>query len=309
MVMGRGESMIFYGIAVHGGVGTSRQLDDGCRAACDEAVKILDADGDALDAVAEAVRVLEDDGRFNAGDGSILRLDGITREMDAGLMDSVGRVGAVIALREVRNPILVARAVIETPHVILCGEGATLFAVKRGFARLGSVPDAVFNRHLRTASLIDTGTLGDEYPRWKGHDIDSLCNFPAPPREEALPRDTVGAVAIDRKGVFAAAGSTGGAIPMLLGRVGDTPLVGCGFYAGAAGAVVTTGLGEEILKRMLAKTVYDGILSGLTAEKACDMGVALFAPEIPVGLLAVTGTSFGLSANREMAGHSITRGI
>jgi L-asparaginase/beta-aspartyl-peptidase (threonine type) len=113
--------------------------------------------------------------------------------------------------------------------------------------------------------------------------------------------DTVGAVARDRRGRFAAGTSTGGTAFMLPGRVGDSPIVGAGLYAGPQGAVSATGFGEEILKRVLSKFVYDRIAEGLTAQRAADAGVALFSKTVPVGIIAVGPRGWGESCNRQMA--------
>src|SRR4030042_3853814 len=108
--------MIHYGIVVHGGAGSPSPFSDGCKTACESAFSLLEAGKNALDAVVEAARMLEDDGRFNAGSGSALRLDGKKIEMDASVMDSEATLGMVMAIRDVKNPIVVARAVMNTPH-------------------------------------------------------------------------------------------------------------------------------------------------------------------------------------------------
>ncbi|MHC4660667.1 MAG: isoaspartyl peptidase/L-asparaginase, partial [Planctomycetota bacterium] len=122
-----------YGIMVHGGVTTPNDLDDGCIKAAEEGRKVLEKGGSALDAVVAASVILEDDPNYNAGLGSRPRLNRKC-EMDASLMTSDGRIGAVALLKRVKNPILVARKVMEeTPHIILAGEGAEEFARKMGF--------------------------------------------------------------------------------------------------------------------------------------------------------------------------------
>src|SRR5688572_18319326 len=111
----------------HGGVGTEAVHSDGCRVAVEAALAALSATNDPLDAAVAGVVVLEDDQRFNAGTGSIVRLDGSV-QMDASVMDSAGRFGAVASIERVKNPVLVARAVLDTPHLVLAGDGATQFA-------------------------------------------------------------------------------------------------------------------------------------------------------------------------------------
>ena len=115
--------------------------------------------------------------------------------------------------------------------------------------------------------------------------------------------DTVGAVAVDRNGVFAVATSTGGAAPMMVGRVGDTPMIGCGFYTGEHGAVAVTGLGEEIIKRMSAKAVYD-LLPGQT-ESACQKGLELFSSR--TGIIAISIDGYAAVSNRGMASWAIVK--
>jgi isoaspartyl peptidase/L-asparaginase-like protein (Ntn-hydrolase superfamily) len=265
---------------------------------------MLKQGGPALEAATEAVRLLEDDGRFNAGSGSCLRLDGRTVEMDAGVMDSAGRIGMVMALRDVRNPILAARAVMETPHVALAGLGATLFARQRGLAPSLPISERVLKRYLLSQRLLRKGRLQERDSRWKGSDIRRLWNFEVA-FGEVFPPDTVGAVAIDRSGGAAAAASTGGASPMMLGRVGDTALVGSGLYAGCGAAVTVTGIGEEIIRRMLSKTVYDLIRGGQETETACSEGLALFPPEMAAGIIAISAGGCAIRANRRMAAYSL----
>lgn len=296
-----------YGVVVHGGAGSSKRLNDTCRKVCEAAFGMLRAGTSAIDAATEAVRLMEDDGRFNAGSGSVVRLDGKTVEMDASVMDSRGRLGIVMNVRDVKNPVLVAMAVTETPHVALAGQGAALFARLRGFAPLERISPRSLLRHKKTERLVKEGKLHKKDTRWKGVDVRELWNFETP-YEEHFPSDTVGAVALDLKGDVAVASSTGGATPMMLGRVGDTPMVGSGFYAGPAGAVGATGIGEEIIRHMLARTVYDMIRTGEDVKEACEKGVLLFPPAIPVGVIAISRDGFAIKANRDMAAYTVVEG-
>lgn len=293
--------MISYGIVAHGGVGSPPDLSDGCQKACEAGFEILKKSGSALDAVVAAVKTMEDDGRFNAGRGSVLRLDGKTIEMDASVMDSKGNTGAVAAIRGVRNPVMVAREVYRSPHAMLAGEGAIRFARAKGFPYYRRITEAASLRYKKNIEALKEGKL----PLWKGYPIKDFWNFQTR-LERVIPAacDTVGAVALDRKGMFAVASSTGGASAMLLGRVGDTPIIGCGFYAGPECAVASTGIGEEIIKRMLAKTVYDKAVSGMALEKACAGEISRFPKNIPVGVIAIGRSGPGIAANREMAWHS-----
>jgi L-asparaginase/beta-aspartyl-peptidase (threonine type) len=300
-VSGGAGEMMLYGVAAHGGVGSPAAFADGCKTACESAFSLLEDGKSALDAVVEAVRILEDDGRFNAGSGSVLRLDGRTVEMDAGVMDSSGAVGMAISIRGVRNPVLVARAIMLTPHVALSGQGATSFARKQGFPPFHKVSPYALERHKRVRQLIKERRLGEENPRWQGYDVESLWNFEDVSYKDAFCCDTVGAVAVDRRGNMAVANSTGGSSPMMLGRVGDSPLIGCGFYAGPAGAVAVTGIGEEIIRRMLAKTVYDGVFQGEEMKDACEKGARIFPAEIAVGVIGISQDGYAVESNREMA--------
>jgi L-asparaginase/beta-aspartyl-peptidase (threonine type) len=267
-----------------------------------------------MDAVVAATVSLEDDPRFNAGTGSNLRLDGRTVEMDAGLMDSRGRVGAVAAIRGVRNPILAARAVLESPHDLLAGEGATRLARRLGLPRSLPVPARAVQKYRKAVDGILRASPPTHLRRWRGGGWRRFWNFPGdPPRRGGGATgasvskkrrlegcDTVGAVAMDSKGRFAATSSTGGTHCMLLGRVGDSPLIGCGFYAGPAGAVTATGLGEEIARRLLSFRVYLWIEEGIHPQKACEEGIKLFPQAVPIGILAVSARDEGFAANRQM---------
>ncbi|HVY47304.1 MAG TPA: isoaspartyl peptidase/L-asparaginase, partial [Minicystis sp.] len=147
-----------YAILTHGGAASPAANADGCVAAAEAARAVLDAGGDALAAAIEATRLLEDDPRFNAGTGSNLRLDGVTIEMDASVMASDGRFGSVVGIQRVRNPVLVAARVMETPHIALGGDGATAFARRVGFADYDPTTDGARRKHARAvAELSDAG--------------------------------------------------------------------------------------------------------------------------------------------------------
>lgn len=298
--------MILYGIVVHGGAGSPSQFSDGCRKACETAFRLLEKGISSLDAVTEAARILEDDGRFNAGTGSALRLDGKTIEMDASVMDSKGNIGVVMAIRNVKNPVLVAKAIIDTPHVALSGEGATVFARRKGFEPLYYVSQHAIEKYKMLKKIIKQGELTKISTNWEGYDVESLWNFDSVSYKEVF-CDTIGAVAIDKRGVFAVANSTGGFSPMLLGRVGDSAMIGCGFYVGPLGAVSATGPGEEIIKKMFAKTVYDMISSNQEIKEACRKVVETFPHEIKIGVIAISKGGFSVVANTEMASYALIK--
>ena len=286
-------------LVAHGGAGASKLWEDGCRRASDAGMSRLAARGEALDAVIAAVVVLEDDGRFNAGTGSVLGLDGVTIEMDAAVMDTRGRLGAVACIQSVRNPVLVARAVADTPHCLMAADGALRLARALGHHPYYAVTDAARKDHVALLEQLES-----EAPAMPGAPNEAFLRYwnYAPPPVFRTPTacDTVGAVARDASGHFAVAGSTGGSAPALLGRIGDTALVGSGFYAGPLGAIAATGVGEHIIRHMLAREVYQWISDGMPLDQALRRGVDLFDKEIDVGLIGVTRTEQGACSNRDM---------
>ncbi|MFB9242842.1 isoaspartyl peptidase/L-asparaginase [Massilia antarctica] len=286
-------------IVVHGGAGAGRDLDDGCAHAARAAREQLEQDGDALDAAIAAVLVLENDSRFNAGTGAALGLDGSTIEMDACVMDTRGRLGAVAGLRAVRNPVLVARDVARTPHCLLSGEGAERFARAMGHVPFKEVSDKARRAHQKMIDQLASD--GQAMPGVDNNDFARFWNYACSPAFAGKSGcDTVGAVVRDQDGHFAVAGSTGGSAPSLLGRVGDTPIIGSGFYAGPHGAVAATGIGEHIMRHMLASTVYHWIAAGTALDEALRRGVGLFPDDVPIGLIAVSRTEAGAFSNAPM---------
>jgi beta-aspartyl-peptidase (threonine type) len=292
--------MIQYGIVVHVGAGSPAHYTDGCKKACRRAFGMLEAGETSLDAVVEAVQVLENDGRFNAGTGSSLRLDGKTIEMDAAIMNSEGKIGIVMAIKKIKNPVLAARAILQTPHIALAGDGATIFARQKGCRIFRKPSKSALERYKKVKQIILEQRLGEEVLQWKGHDIESLWNFTDKSYQDAF-CDTVGAVAVDRHGILSVATSTGGFSPMMQGRVGDSPMIGCGFYAGPACAVASTGIGEEIIRKMLAKKVHDMVSHGEDIRRACERGIALFPHEIKVGIIGISREGFIAHSNTDMA--------
>jgi L-asparaginase/beta-aspartyl-peptidase (threonine type) len=131
--------------------------------------------------------------------------------------------------------------------------------------------------------------------------MEAHWNFPMPFDEIFGESDTVGAVAVDREGRYAVANSTGGASPMLAGRIGDSPIIGCGFYAGRSAAIATTGIGEEIIRRTLARNVHDSIFQGEEVARACDLGVVQYSNVIPIGIIAISRRGWSSVHNRDMA--------
>jgi len=245
------------------------------------------------------VMVFENDERFNAGTGAVLCLDGATIEMDASVMDTRGRLGAVAGVRDVRNPILLARAIADTPHVFLAGEGADRLARALGMEPAEAIRASQRDKHAKLMKQ-----LAGSVPVMPGIDnrmFDRFWNYKTPlqlPPNAA--HDTVGAVVRGPDGHFAVAGSTGGSAPSLLGRVGDTAVIGSGFYAGPLGAIAATGVGEHIMRTMLARTVYGYIEQGMPLREALQRGIDLIDKDVDTGLIAVTKTEAASCSNTHM---------
>jgi len=240
---------------------THQAVREGCRQAADAGWAVLAQGGPALDAIEAAVRVMEDDPAFDAGLGSFLNAAGQV-ELDAIIMD--GRdlsFGAVAAVQRVRHPVTLARLVMaHSGHAMLVGAGAEAFAHEQGLPLCS--PEELL--------------AGRELERWRaaqaGGNPHGWEPFGTPPS------DTVGAVALDADGNLAAATSTGGTFNKLPGRVGDSPLVGCGAYAdNRTGAVSATGLGEALMKVVISKTACDFIGKGMTAQEAAEAAIAVLA--------------------------------
>lgn len=252
-------------IIVHGGawrIAEETHADHigGTHVAAEAGWKILAKGGSALDAVEKAVSVMEDDPTFDAGVGSVLNRTGDI-EMDAIIMngDSLA-MGAVAAVRGITNPIQLARLIMkDTDHNLLVGEGARRFAETKGM-RLCAEAELTVPREIerfRRLQQMPDYQLSDEFSPDVPH-----------------PQGTVGAVAIDAEGNIAAATSTGGASYKLPGRVGDSPLVGCGAYAdNLTGGASATGHGESIMRMVLAKSATDAIARGMNAQEAADYAI------------------------------------
>ena len=236
----------------------------GCREAVAAGWAILKDGGTSLEAVQLAVSILEDDPTFDAGRGAFLNTLGEV-ELDAAIMEGrYLRAGAVAAVKNIRNPIFLARKVMEeTEHVLLVGSGAYEFAAEVGVERCN------------TEDLL----VGRELKRFRK--LQEQKEFITQSVFERDLGDTVGAVAIDHKKHVAAATSTGGTPKKRAGRVGDSALIGCGTYADdALGAVSTTGWGESIMKVVLAKSVCDLMGLGLTAIEAAREGIAILGRKV-----------------------------
>ena len=272
-------------IVVHGGAGMWRKDIRrgliGVRRAAAAGMKALVRGGVALDSVEAAVVVMENNTIFNAGRGSSLTFTG-TVEMDVAIMD--GRdlaAGAVALVRTVKNPVHLARLVMEnTDHVLLVGDNAERFATVFSLPRTNPITAERRRRYLmfkkghmdaRIGWIRKNRTLVEEYP-------------------EVLEGDTVGAVAVDRDGNFAAASSTGGVMLKLPGRIGDTPQIGCGLYCdNSSGAATVTGVGDVAIRLALSKEVCALMEHGKSAPIAATLAVRKASNRLkgPIGIIAI----------------------
>jgi beta-aspartyl-peptidase (threonine type) len=262
-------------IAIHGGAGVisrasmTPEAESAYRAdlerALDAGYAVLDKGGTSLDAVVASVKVLEDSPLFNAGKGSVFNHEGIN-ELDASIMDgATAKAGAVAGVRHVKNPIELARLVMDrSTHVMLAGEGAEEFALEQGMAL---VPGSYFYTERRWQQLEEAQ---------KAERTASVA------KEDIGFFSTVGAVARDRDGNLAAATSTGGMTNKRWGRVGDSPIIGAGTYAdNATCAVSSTGSGEYFIRAVVAHEICARVrLAGVTAAKAAHDVVHEMLPKI-----------------------------
>jgi beta-aspartyl-peptidase (threonine type) len=273
-------------IAIHGGAGTIApealppEQEAEIREMLEQALRaghaILAGGGSSLDAVTRAVTLLEDSPHFNAGRGAVFNAEG-KNELDASIMEGAGlNAGAVAAVHNVRNPILLARKVMsDSPHVMLMGEGAETFAREHGIA---FEDDAYFFNEYRWQQLQKAKAGGEAGATFLSETPDQWFS-------------TVGAVALDRSGNLAAATSTGGMTNKRWGRVGDSPIIGAGTYAdNRSCAVSATGHGEYFIRATVARDIcarmqYAGVSLAEAAEQV--IGVQLTAMGGDGGIIAL----------------------
>ena len=270
-------------IVVHGGAGPLRDQASGeaaqasCLKAAEWGLSVLQQGGSAVDAVEAAARWLEDDPLFNAGFGAVLNADGEI-ELDASVMNGETlEAGAVAVVKTVKNPITLARLVMErSPHVLLVGDGADAFARAQGIPAI--VPGSLITPLQRQ--------------RWS--------------ENRGASHGTIGAAAVDGRGQLAAATSTGGTAGKLKGRVGDSPLIGAGTVADSRWAAASsTGVGEHIIRVGLARSVLEGVRRGNELNDACVQAIAeLTRIGGDGGVIAVTpdGTVGWAFSSERMAG-------
>jgi beta-aspartyl-peptidase (threonine type) len=271
-------------IAIHGGAGTIERSKLGeereaaitadLNAALDAGYAVLEGGGNSLDAVVAVVTRLEDSPHFNAGKGAVFTADG-SNELDASIMDgATQRAGAVAGLQRIKNPVLLARAVMEkSVHVMMVGAGAEKFAREVGI-------EFVEPAYFRTEA------------RWQEY----LTAKAAAQKQAAVPRSnyfgTVGAVALDRNGHLAAATSTGGMVMKRYGRVGDAPIIGAGTWADDGCAVSATGWGEYFIRLNVAHDICARVrYAGNSLAEAADEVVMKRVPALGGngGVIAIDG--------------------
>ncbi|HKS70699.1 MAG TPA: isoaspartyl peptidase/L-asparaginase [Ktedonobacterales bacterium] len=296
-------------VIVHGGAGAIPAerypaAREGCREAALAGWRALQQGGSALDAVQAAIIALEDNPGFNAGTGGVLNASG-QAELDAGLMDGAElAAGAVAGVQRIKNPIMLARLVLASPHVLLMGEGAEQFAVASGMAlcapdelitaaqrarwqRGYALGDDVNVGGARDASASDTtlevGAVAHEHEKANGR-AGTTRRTQAndrPVHADGHKHGTVGAVAVDAQGNVAAGASTGGIGNKHPGRIGDTPIVGAGFCAeNGLGGVSSTGRGEDFIRLLLARRALDYIAAGDSAQAAATKAIQLLGRRV-----------------------------
>ncbi|MCW6028947.1 isoaspartyl peptidase/L-asparaginase [Stenotrophomonas sp. SRS1] len=286
-------------LVIHGGAGVERKdlspaEESAARAALRQALvkghAVLTAGKPALEAVTAAITVLEDDPTFNAGKGAVFTHDG-RNELDASLMDGATlKAGAVAGVQRVRNPILLAEAVMQhSPHVMMVGQGAEAFASSQG---IPLVDPSYFRTDKRWHQL--QKALKEEASGQAPVELDTARHF-----------GTVGAVALDKDGKLAAGTSTGGMTNKRYGRVGDSPIIGAGTYADAGCAVSGTGWGEYYIRTAAAHDICARMQ--YLKQGPVEAGRAVINERIPA--LGGDGGAIVLSADGRAATPFNTQGM
>lgn len=286
-------------LVIHGGAGVERKdlspaEEKAARAALQQALlqghAALAAGKPALEAVTAAITVLEDDPAFNAGKGAVFTHDG-RNELDASLMDGATlKAGAVAGVQRVRNPILLAEAVMQhSPHVMMVGQGAEAFATAQGITL---VDPSYFRTDKRWQQL--QRALKEEADSQAHTDLETARHF-----------GTVGAVALDKDGKLAAGTSTGGMTNKRYGRVGDSPIIGAGTYADAGCAVSGTGWGEYYIRTAAAHDICARMQ--YLKQGPVEAGRAVINERIPA--LGGDGGAIVLSADGRAATPFNTQGM
>ena len=251
-----------FSIAIHGGAGTlvkgmmttelESRYKEALKIALEKGYAVLDKGGTAIDAVEEAVKLLEDSPLFNAGKGSVFTANE-THEMDASIMDGKTlNAGAVSLISGIKNPVGLARDVMEkTPHVMLAGKGAEEFGVSEGYEKINLLTEASKN----------------EWKKW-------LENEEYKPLINIENHDTIGMLCLDKDNNMSGACTTSGLAYKMKGRVGDSPIIGSGlFIDNKIGGAVATGLGEEVVKTVGSFLVVELMRQGMSPQEACENAV------------------------------------
>ncbi|KAF3628867.1 Isoaspartyl peptidase/L-asparaginase [Capsicum chinense] len=285
-----------WAIALHGGAGDIpkdlppelREPREACLRYCLKmGIDALKAQKSPLDVVELVVRELENNPYFNAGRGSVLTSNGIV-EMEACIMDGITKnCGAVSGLTTVVNAISLARLVMEkTPHIYLAFEGAEAFAREQGVETIDSSHFVTPRNIERLKQAKEANKVQVDY---NTRPIPKDDKPPAPSGDSQL--GTVGCVAVDSYGHLATATSTGGLVNKMVGRIGDTPIIGAGTYANKLCAVSATGQGEAIIRATVARDVAALMeYKGLSLKEAADYVIEESAPRGTTGLIAVSAT-------------------
>ncbi|MGH2516958.1 MAG: isoaspartyl peptidase/L-asparaginase family protein [Ktedonobacterales bacterium] len=305
-------------LIVHGGAGAMARerydaARDGCRAAAEAGWHILRHGGYAVDAVRVAIMALEDNPGFNAGTGAVLTTDGHA-QLDAGIMDGTTLdAGAIAGVERVKNPIALARLVLASPHVLLMGAGAEQFASESGIPLCDPaelVTPTQLERWRRGYQMGDDVNVGPLTSFSAAHDFahSATNGIHAAAGADAEKHGTVGAVAVDAEGRVAAGASTGGIAAKHPGRVGDTPLVGAGFYAETnLGGVSSTGHGEDFIRLLLARRALDYLAAGMSAQAAASAAIRLLGDRLggSGGLILLDGVGrVGYARNTPAMAHA-----
>jgi len=298
----REKNWIKPAIVIHGGAinPLNEEFNRGVSQASVEAMSILENGGKSLDAVVRSLEVMENNPIFNAGTGSWPNFNGEI-EMDAIIMEGkIRRSGAVGCIQMVKNPILVARKVMEeTDHILLVGNGAERFARNAGFRNYNPITES---RRVEWQEMVGKLKHGENVPLfeyWK--------------KLKKYASDTVGAVAIDVNDNIAAGTSSGGFPLKLPGRIGDVPLIGCSTYAqNLVGGVSITGHGEVVMKNLIAKSVCDELAKGSQVQPLVEETVRKISRtekgEILLTVIAMDQHgNIGVARNAELTPHAYFR--
>lgn len=313
-------------LIVHGGAGAmAKDRYDAAREGCREAAlagwRVLLDGGGATEAVRVAIMTLEDNPGFNAGTGAVLTTEG-RAQLDAGIMDGESlAVGAVAGVERIKNPIALARLVMDSPHVLLMGAGAERFAAEARMplcdpsALITETQYARWQRGYRDGDDANVGPLvsftpeSDPALNGNGNGAHPAATVDGEPiHSDAHKHGTVGAVAVDSQGNVAAGASTGGIGAKYPGRVGDTPLVGAGFCAeNGLGGVSSTGHGEDFIRLTLARRALDYIAGGMSAQAAASQAIRLLGERVrgDGGLILLDGQGrVGYARNTKTMAHA-----